>query len=284
MGGIYWLASYPKSGNTWFRAFLKNLEIDGSAPVDINDLSTGPIASARGWLDAVLGFDTAELSPDEIERLRPYVYQWSLKEDEVGYHKIHDAYTLTKNGKPMISQEATLGALYIIRNPLDIASSLAKHNSISVDEAILQMGSREFALSRSKKRINTQVRQNLLTWSDHVLSWADAPHLNCITIRYVDMISSPLQTFTQAAEFLKLSSDPEKIAKAIKFSNFKILAGQEKEKGFREAPIKTSRFFRKGKVGGWQKELTETQMKKIIENHGTVMQRFGYLNKSGEQL
>ena len=55
MGGIYWLASYPKSGNTWFRAFLCNLQEDGEEPADINDLATGGIASARGWLDEVLG-------------------------------------------------------------------------------------------------------------------------------------------------------------------------------------------------------------------------------------
>lgn len=67
MGGIYWLASYPKSGNAWFRAFLRNLQEDGDAPVDINELQTGSIASARGWLDEVLGFDTAELTPDEVE-------------------------------------------------------------------------------------------------------------------------------------------------------------------------------------------------------------------------
>ena len=73
MGGIYWLASYPKSGNTWFRTFLRNLIEDGDQPADINDLSTGSIASSRGWLDEVLGFDTAELDPDEVDRLRPEV-------------------------------------------------------------------------------------------------------------------------------------------------------------------------------------------------------------------
>jgi hypothetical protein len=98
------------------------------------------------------------------------------------------------------------------------------------------------------------------------------------------MTASPLQTFTKAAEFLSLSSDPEKIAKAIKFSNFKILARQEEESGFKETPIKTSRFFRKGKTGGWRKEVTEHQIKQIIKDHGAVMRRFGYLNDAFEPL
>ena len=284
MGGIYWLASYPKSGNTWFRVFLHNLEIDDSAPVDINDLSMGTIASARYWLDRVLGFDTAELSPAEIEQLRPSIYKWALKEDQVGYHKIHDAYTYTKDGEPIVSKEGTLGALYIIRNPLDVASSLANQYSISLNEAILKMGSNEYILDSSKQKHHNQVQQQLFTWSNHVLSWVDAPHLNCFTIRYEDMTSAPLKTFSQAAYFLGFSSSSEKIAKAIKFSNFKILAKQEKERGFKEASVKTNRFFRKGKAGGWRKELTEVQIKQIIKDHYAVMRRFGYLNEAGEPI
>ncbi len=79
MSGIYWLASYPKSGNTWLRSFLSNLQQDGDAPADINELATGTIASARDWLDEALGFDSADLSADEIDRLRPAVYRWSLR-------------------------------------------------------------------------------------------------------------------------------------------------------------------------------------------------------------
>src|SRR5207244_8908627 len=100
MGGIYWLASYPKSGNTWFRTFLYNLQEDGDDPADINDIRTGAIASGRGWIDEVLGFDSADLTQDEIERLRPAVYRWSGSDDEIGYHKIHDAYTLLPDGEP----------------------------------------------------------------------------------------------------------------------------------------------------------------------------------------
>ncbi|MEJ2083836.1 MAG: sulfotransferase, partial [Acidobacteriota bacterium] len=38
MTGIVWLASYPKSGNTWLRAFLMNFLDPGKRPVDINQL------------------------------------------------------------------------------------------------------------------------------------------------------------------------------------------------------------------------------------------------------
>ena len=281
MGGIYWLASYPKSGNTWFRTFMSNLLEDGDEPVDINELHTGSIASARGWLDEVLGFDTAELDPDEVDRLRPEVYRWSLRDDEIGYHKIHDAYTCTIAGEPLVSRKATLGALYIVRNPLDVAPSYANHNHSSIDDAIKRMGEHDHALCRSRKSLPNQTRQKLLSWSEHVLSWIDEPELNCHVIRYEDMLTNPVNTFTQAARFLQLPTDPARIEKAIRFSDFKLLAAQEREKGFREKPPKTGHFFRQGKSGDWRDKLTGQQIEQVIADHADVMRRLGYLDASG---
>jgi len=282
MGGIYWLASYPKSGNTWFRAFLRNLQEDGDEPVDINELATGSIASARGWLDEVLGFDTAELTPDEVEQLRPAVYGWSLHDEEIGYHKIHDAYATTPGGEPLVSRVATLGALYIIRNPLDVAPSAANHWHCTLDEAIEHMGEPNMAHCRSRRRLPPQVRQRLLTWSAHVLSWVDAPDLRCEVIRYEDMQADPLSTFTAAAAFLALPHDAERVSKAIRFSRFDELARQEADKGFRERPQHAERFFREGKSGGWRDKLTPGQVERTMADHSEVMRRFGYLDAQGD--
>lgn len=90
-GGLYWLASYPKSGNTWVRAFIANLTHTGPGAVDINALDTGAIASSRHWIEATLGFDTTELSHAEIDRLRPAVYRWCARHSTApAYHKIHE--------------------------------------------------------------------------------------------------------------------------------------------------------------------------------------------------
>ena len=278
MPGIYWLASYPKSGNTWFRAFLRNLQEDGDQPVDINDLQTGSIASARGWLDEVLGFDTAELTHEEVERLRPAVYRWSAAQDhEIGYHKIHDACLETDTGELLISREATLGALYIIRNPLDVAPSAANHWHCSIDDAIARMGDPGMTLCKSRRALPPQVRQRLGSWSDHVLSWVDAPGLRVEVIRYEDMLHAPEATFTRAARFLGLPTEPQRISRAIRHSSFRELARQEADKGFRERPRHTERFFRQGQSGDWRERLSLEQVGRIVEAHGQVMRRFGYL-------
>lgn len=278
MPGIYWLASYPKSGNTWFRAFLRNLQEDGDQPVDINDLQTGSIASARGWLDEVLGFDTAELTQEEVERLRPEVYRWSAAHDpEIGYHKIHDACLETDTGEWLISREATLGALYIIRNPLDVAASAANHWHCSIDDAIARMGDPGMSLCKSRRALPPQVRQRLGSWSAHVLSWVDAPGLRVEVIRYEDMLHATKGTFARAARFLEIPDDPVRMEKALRHSSFRELARQEAAKGFRERPQHTERFFRQGQSGEWRHRLNLDQVERIVEAHGPVMRRFGYL-------
>lgn len=284
MAGIYWLASYPKSGNTWFRAFLRNLIDDAAEPADINDLVAGGIASSRGWLDEVLGFDTAELTHGEVDRLRPEVYRWSLRSDAVEYHKIHDAYVYTTHDEPLIGREATLGALYIVRNPLDVAHSAANHWNCTIDQAIERMGDPGMSLASSRNRLPGQVRQRLRTWSEHVLSWVDAGDLNCLVIRYEDMLMKPQAAFGSAAGFLNLCCDPTRLEKAIRFSDLEVLSRQEQEQGFRERPQHTERFFRRERNSDWRTKLTPEQVNRVIADQGAVMHRLGYLSEDGRPV
>lgn len=286
MSGIYWLASYPKSGNTWLRVFLANLQQaqdTAAVPADINALETGEIASSRGWLDDLLGFDSADLRPDEIEKLRPTVYRWTAQQEttQVGYHKIHDAFTYLPGGEPMISLSATLGALYIIRNPLDVAISASHHWGCTLERAITNLAQDDFTLAQYRRGLSSQVAQRLLNWSQHVLSWADAPGLDCCVIRYEDMLDAALPTFTRATGFLGLPADQAAIARAIAHSDFKILSAQEQAQGFKERSHKASRFFRNGRAGGWQDTLSSSQVEQIVSAHGAVMARFGYLDQQG---
>lgn len=284
-GGIYWLASYPKSGNTWFRAFLMNLQSQDDQPVDINQLDTGEIASSRAWIDEVLGFDTADLTEQEIEALRPRVYQWSAKNQSVlNYHKIHDAYRLSDGETPLTPPGVVLGALYFVRNPLDVAISLANHNNSTVDEAIDCMADPYYSLASTKKRFGHQVRQRLSTWSSHVRSWADAQELAVKVVRYEDMKLRSLATFTDAARFLQLPDNADKITQALRNCDIKLLQQQEQEHGFCEKPPKVASFFRKGIVGDWQATLTSAQTERIVQDHFEVMRRFGYLDGLGNPI
>lgn len=281
--GIYWLASYPKSGNTWFRTFLKNLQANDDEPVSINELALeqgSSIGSARLWLDTTLGFDTADLYQQEIDRLRPNIYDWRVDQaSEYSYHKIHDACWQLETGEWLVSHTATKGSLYFVRNPLDVAISYANHRHTSIDKAINYMGESGHCFSKNKHRkLTNQVEQRLLSWSGHVRSWVDNAAIDVLAVRYEDMKHKPQTAFTEAATYLQLPTDPDKIAKAINFSDFKVLQEQEKQGKFRESPPNIDNFFRKGIAGDWQQTLTTKQIDQIIKDHGEVMYRFGYLD------
>lgn len=278
--GIFWLASYPKSGNTWFRIFLANLLNPSAAPININELHTGEIASSRIWVDSILGFESAEFSHDEIDKLRRSAYQWHAEQlNEVGYHKIHDAYTYLERDKPLIPQEGCLGALYFIRNPLDVAISFANHSVCSIDQAINYMARSQYAFCKTTSRQHNQLRQQLLSWSQHVQSWTQAPQINVEVIRYEDMKLKPLATFTKAVSFLNLKASTADIEKALQHAQIEQLQQQEEQSGFRESPMNVKRFFRKGIVGDWQTSLSQEQITRIIHDHGEVMQEYGYLDE-----
>lgn len=286
MGGIYWLASYPKSGNTWFRSVLANYLSETDEPFNINELNTGSIASSRVWVDDVLGVDTADMTQGEVDALRPDVYRWTVNEtpNQIGYNKIHDAYSHLPDTRPLVDDAATLGAVYILRNPLDVAPSLANHNNVDIDTAITQMSDPDYALSRAQNKLPSQLLQRLGTWSQHVESWVDAKEVPIHAIRYEDMQSDPVKNFGAAFGFMEIGLCQDKLKRAISFSRFENLSAQEESVGFRERPAKTTRFFRKGHVGDWRNSLNEEQVKRIINDHKCVMRRFGYLDAESQPI
>ncbi|NCJ08054.1 sulfotransferase domain-containing protein [Synechococcales cyanobacterium C] len=285
MGRIYWLASYPKSGNTWLRVFLSNYWRNGDQPASINDLDGGPIASARGIFDELAGLEASDLTPDEIDRYRPRVYeQLSDNSKEDLFLKVHDAFTRNAEDEPILSKAATAGVIYLIRNPLDVAVSFAHHWNQPVARMVDALCQDDYAIVANPKRLHNQFRQRLLSWSHHVCSWVDEPDLNLLVIRYEDMNLDAEATFTKIVNFAGLEVDRSRVHKALEFSRFERLQAQESKEEFCEKMPLAQSFFRKGMVGSWREILTEEQVEQLVITHNEVMQRFGYLSKTGDLI
>jgi aryl sulfotransferase len=278
---IIWLASYPKSGNTWFRAFLTALLRPDDPNPDINNMVPSTIASSRQLFDELTGVSSADLSPDEIERLRPRVYrQNALESDELVYHKIHDAWSLLPDGEPLVPGDVTKGVIYIIRNPLDVAVSFAHHLDTDIDKTIAIMNNPGYSFCDRTDRLSNQLRQRLLTWSGHVRSWTKESGLPVLVLRYEDMSCQPVETFSSAVSFIGLKSTPMEIRTALDLCDFARLKKQEEEKGFSEKNARSASFFRKGLVGDWRNVLSDEQVNRIVQTHAEIMEQYGYLNKN----
>lgn len=286
MAGIVWLASYPKSGNTWTRALLANYIRDRDEPVHINNLGGGPIASARQAFDDNVGVEAADLLPEEVERYRPGVYEQIAAElaerDNPSFLKVHDAYTYNTEGMPLMSKAATQATLYIVRNPLDVAVSFAHHSGVKVAKSVKWMNQDDFSFVGRDDRVFNQLKQRLLTWSGHVTSWIDEAGLNTLIVRFEDLKADTAGTFGRMVRHAGLEYDEARVEKAVDFASIARLQEQEAEHGFGEKPFGMKSFFRRGKVGGWREELGEELAAQVIADHGDVMRRLGYLDETGD--
>ena len=287
-----WLASYPKSGNTWFRILVANLWSNSDSPVDINLIeSTDPIASARNPFDQQTLIDSSLLTHDEIDGLRPATYAYAALGENladpndpcfpVRFVKAHDAYTSTDRGEPLMAgSSGATGAILFVRDPRDVATSFAHHMSSSIDTAISRMNDANFCLASASDRLDRQLRQRLLGWSGFAQSWLDQRDIPIHLIRYEDMLTDTAAILSAALRFAGLEPNPIAIDRAVAFASISELRRQEAEKGFRESPRKTGGFFRRGTSGGWRDELTSTQVLRIEHDHATMMDRLNY-SRSG---
>lgn len=276
MAGNIWLASYPKSGNTWMRMFLASLFAGG--PVGINQLSLGQGAGYREILDANLGVATVDFPDDVVENLRPRVYsQLAAEKTEPLFWKVHDSFHRTADGGWLFPPESTRCAIYVVRDPRDVVPSQAHHRGISLDESLAILNDDGACLSLLPDGIRRQVRQRVGSWSTHVESWLAAPialHL----VRYEDLLRDPMAVFTKVVRFLGRDDSPSAIAAAIAATSFQKLRENEEKEGFREKLEKASApFFRIGRSGTWRTSLTLQQVDAIIACHGVTMRRLGYL-------
>jgi aryl sulfotransferase len=283
---IIWLASYPKSGNTWMRILLTNYLRNAAAPADINQLDGGPIASARVCFDEWAGVEASALDDSVIEELRPQVYRCLLREATgTLYMKVHDAWGLTIRGDALFPSDVTAGVVYMLRNPLDVASSCSHHWGVSMAQAVQNLCTPAFAVARSHDGRSDQLRQQLRCWSGHAQSWLEDSCLPVHLVRYEDLRAHPAAAFGAVVRFCGLPWNAAQVRKAVAFSDFSELRGQEQCNGFRERPLRSSgAFFRNGKSGSWREELSGDLARRIIQTHGESMRQFGYLDENNQPV
>lgn len=273
MGKIIWLASYPKSGNTWVRAFLANLFSPADRPVDLNALDRFcSNVTSREAFDVAAGGPTLDLAEDEILQLRTEVLRaFCATIPESAFMKTHSRFG-TQAGLPLINPEFTAGAIYIVRNPLDVVISAANHFGVDVEAMARHMADPNFCTAAS----NLHVKDYIGAWSDNVASWTIPAHPKIHIVRYEDLCAAPETEFARIVSFLGLRPTPERFSRAVRFSQFSSMAEQERSSGFKERPSRSAAFFRRGQPGEGRETLAPSLIDEILSTHRAQMARFGY--------
>ncbi|MFI0433355.1 MAG: sulfotransferase domain-containing protein [Candidatus Nanopelagicales bacterium] len=295
-GTTVWLASYPKSGNTWMRAIVTALGTHRHL-FGVNQLGSGAQPNHVGGIQGVFGIDPRWLSRDEIDRMRTVLTnRWGAPPDAADsdtdtdtdtaddapppplrpvLRKTHEVYRPGAAGREPFPLAATRGAILVVRDPRDVACSYAPFFGVDLDGAINAMAREGFGGAPSPAMAQTE--QPWGTWSSHAASWlADDVPFPVHLVRYEDLKADTVGTLRPVFEAIGLECTPEQLAAAAEQSRFDRLQKSEAERGFRETSKQTRTFFRKGKAGGWADELSEAQVAAVEADHDDMMVRLGY--------
>ncbi|MEM6589243.1 MAG: sulfotransferase domain-containing protein [Pseudomonadota bacterium] len=274
---IIWLASYPKSGNTWTRIFLANYMMNADKPVPINQVhrfGMGDTITKTYQMVAGGPFDLK--NHQTILTLRDKVLRGIVGNNaDVNFVKTHNIRDKAF-GVDLIPPNYTRSAVYIMRDPRDVLISYARHFGQTHSQALEAISSKHNVTNSDQ----STVFQYLGSWSGHVNSWTRNTVFPTKVLRYEDMQTKPVETFGSLLKHIGIPVDPARLEKAVRFSSFDELSKQESEDGFAEASGKTEKFFAKGISGQWVNELENDLVDEICKRHAKVMKKYGYLDGS----
>jgi len=279
---IIWLASYPKSGNTWVRHFLASLIYSGLG---------------KNGLDK-LGFIMQYPKRDQFEKLvtnfsdfnqikKNWINSQNIinSDKKIKLFKTHNA--LLKLGEDKFTDEKnTLGAIYIVRDPRNVISSIFYHfNLSSMDEALSFILEEEnFIFGSPKNKFNYPLHTLISSWKTNYNSWKNIGK-NFLLVKYEELISNPNNEFKKIANhianIINMKFSDQHIAKCISESSFKSLKELEEKNGFIESIYDQNnikkKFFNLGPQNDWKKNLDKKYIKKIETSFKNVMRELGYI-------
>ncbi len=257
-----WVASYPKSGNTWMRFLLKSYH--GGPLMDHMD-------SILYWSQAVCAVPVDRLMPWHEVQIRgaALFHLAAAAKNGQALVKTHNA-NWTVHGVPLFAASWVRRAIYLVRDPRDIAVSMAHHWGKDAAEVVELMGRKEARIQDTEK-----MNHFLGTWSQHVYSWITCTQFPVLVVRYEELYADAEKELRQVVEFLDWPVDDARLSAAVEANRFDKLQAGERRHGFREAS-EFGPFFRRGIVGAWQDELAPELAERIEQEHGDMMARLGY--------
>lgn len=270
---LSWIASYPKSGNTWLRLLVSAYFQNGHVDINESPHTTGD--NLTYWLQSVSPLPVDALTLEQMFLLRPAALfnQLCANASPRTFIKTHHANHKVGNGPPLIPAELTRRAIYIVRDPRDVALSLARYLDKDVAHAVEKMNDGSYAL------MNSGAMPHVLgSWSSHVLSWINEKRWPVHIVRYEDLCANPITTFMAVLDFCGIEVDADLVQRCVDACELSKLQKQERQNGFREDQnAKADRpFFGKGGTQ-WEASMPYRLQRQIESTHGEVMRRFGYL-------
>ena len=278
---IIWIASYPKSGNTWVRSIISSLIYSHDGHFNFELLKKVPQYPKKKY------FENFTKKFQNIHELKKY---WLSSQDlinsdrKIRFFKTHHinckigdyAFTNKKN---------TLATIYVVRDPRNLINSFANHYGMDKNSAIKFISSPQ-SVSGAIGKMNNQ--NNIFTilgsWKDHYISWTKM-NSNLLILKYEDLLLDPYEEIEKIIKFLEklinFKYDSKKIKNILNSTSFEALRKMESDQGFDEAvtdktTLKKVNFFNLGKANKWEHYLVKNETDYLIDKFGLEMKELGY--------
>jgi len=277
---IIWLASYPKSGNTFLRSLLASYFYSENGDFEFEQLKKIEQFPVNENFEKI-GININ----DKFEVAKNYIkaQEEINKTKKVSFWKTHSSFCKLYNKYNFSDLKNSLGVIYIVRDPRNVLSSFARHNSKSINETV-ELLTNDLATGNEKNEVEVY----LGSWNFNYNSWKVFKNSNrYLLIRYEDLINDTENVYIKILRFIndlsKLKSpiNINKIKKVVKSTTFSRMKKLEEEQGFEESKVndlgKTVKFFNLGPKNNWKNLLSSQIIKKIENKFNKEMLELGYL-------
>ena len=274
---FFWIASYPKSGNTWLRALLSSYFYSEEGIFNQDLLKNiDQFPEKRHFsdfnYDPKIVTDTSKFWIKAQEKIN--------LNNKLNFLKTHNILG-SINNSDFTNKKNTIGAIYIVRDPRNVLTSLQNHYELSKDEAL------KFMLSE-KKYIHDYHAENdfsdfqfISSWEKNYKSWINQKILPVKLIRYEDLTVNTLDVLKEIIEFIQNTIQEKKdfnflkAQNAVKSTNFENMKNMEKKSGFLESVLskndtKKIPFFHLGPKNDWKSifdKRYQNKLNSIFENN-----------------
>ena len=276
---IIWIASYPKSGNTWVRSIISSYFFSKTGNFDFSLLKNISLYPSPKY------FKNKINNPGEVSYFWEESQKNIIQKQKEIFLKTHNA-LVAINNKNFTSEKTTLGAIYIVRDPRNILSSLKNHYDFKdYNETLEFMKNKKKYIWDIRRKNDFSGFQFLGSWPDHYKSWTQNKNIKTLLVKYEDLEKDCYLTSHKLIEFILLLKgqknmvDENKLFKSIETTKFDVLRKKELASGFDEIIIindKKKSFFFQGPENKWQKNLPKEILFKAEREFKDDLNYFNY--------
>ena len=270
---IFWIASYPKSGNTWLRILISCYYYTE------NGLFYENVFKKIGQFPEKMHFTSFKYDKNIVTDTTRFWIKAQEKindDNKLKFFKTHNAFGALNNNH-FTNSKNSIGAIYVVRDPRNVITSLKNHYELNDEQALKwMMNEKNFIYDVEKFKVDGYSDfQFVSSWNTNFKSWKSQKKIPIKIIKYEDLLNETYMVFKDVVEFINMTTnnkqkiDKEKLKNAVNSTLFDKLKDSEQKHGFSEAITskkdnkKKISFFNLGPKNDWRKILDKDLQIKI---------------------